>query len=264
MNPQEQVPLNYEDEINLYDLWKVIVKRKAIIIGLFLVSILLAAVITFNMPKIYRGEVILRVTTKDTATAKEIGSIVGKIDSGKMALILPKTSQSITDLKLNPLKDSTDKMQVTIDSKKADEIPDALSELIQYIKSNPLMKRAFAQERERLLKQSEELSKTIDSSGELVKTYRKLLDAGRLNPIGFNPIELNKRVSDLKIEKLNLEQALENLKGVEPAGELYISKKPVKPKKRLNVALAGMAGLFIGIFIAFLMEGIEKRVREVA
>lgn len=259
MNQQEQ----YEDEINLYDIWKVIVKRKGLIIGLFLVSVLSASVITFNMSKVYRGDVTLRVTTKDSVTAKEIGSIIGKIDKEKRALIFPKTSQSITDVKMNPLKDSSDKMQVTIDSKKGEEIPDALSELVQYIKSNPLMKRALDQERERLLRQSEELSKTIDSSEELVKTYRRLLDAGRLNPIGFNPIELNKRVSDLKIEKLNLDQSLENLKGIETAGQLYVSKKPVKPKKALNITLAGVIGLFAGILIAFLMEGMEKqRVRE--
>lgn len=259
MNPQEQ----YEDEINLYDIWKVILKRKGLIIGLFLVSILSAAVITFNMPKVYRGDVTLKVTTGTTLTAKEIGGIVGKIDKEKMALIFQKTSQSITDVKMNPLKDSADKLQVAIDSKKADEIPDALSELVEYLKSNPLMKRALDQERKRLLKQSEELSKTIDSSDELVKTYRKLLDAGKLIPIGFNPIELNKRVSDLKIEKLNLDQSLENLKGIETAGQLYVSKKPVKPKKVLNITLAGVIGLFAGILIAFLMEGIEKqRVRE--
>jgi len=80
MNPQEQVPLNYEDEINLYDLWKVIVKRKAIIIGLFFISILSAAVITFNMPKIYRGEAILSVRV---FPPKEIVSIVGKMDAEK-------------------------------------------------------------------------------------------------------------------------------------------------------------------------------------
>ena len=105
----------------------------------------------------------------------------------KKAMILPTAYQSITDVKLAPLKDS-DKLQVTIDSKKIDAIPEALSNFISYLKSNPLMKRLMSQERERLLKQSEELSKTIDSSEELVKTYRKLLDAGRLNPIGFNPM----------------------------------------------------------------------------
>lgn len=56
---------------------------------------------------------------------------------------------------------------------------------------------------------------------------------------------------------------LGNLKGIETAGQLYVSKKPVKPKKVLNITLAGVIGLFAGILIAFLMEGMEKqRVRE--
>lgn len=253
MNQQEM----YEDEINLYDLWKVIAKRKGIIIGIFFVAVVAASVITLNMPKIYRGEAALRVTS--ALTSKEISGLMGKISKEKMALIFPKTYPSITDVKLTPLKDSADKLQVAIDSKNADDIPNALSELVEYIKSNPLMKRGLYQERERILKQSEELSRTIESSEELVKTYKKLLDAGKLIPIGFNPIELNKRISDLRIEKLNLEQALENLKGVETAGNLYVSKKPVKPRKMLNITLAGVVGLFAGVFLAFLMEGIEKQ-----
>jgi len=40
-----------EDEINLYDYWKVIVKRRFLIIGLFLVAVVASAIISFLMPK---------------------------------------------------------------------------------------------------------------------------------------------------------------------------------------------------------------------
>ncbi len=58
METQNKGTSTYDDEINLYDYWKVIVKRKRLIIGLFLVAVLASAVISLSMPKIYRGEVV--------------------------------------------------------------------------------------------------------------------------------------------------------------------------------------------------------------
>ncbi|MBA3071945.1 MAG: hypothetical protein FP829_07310, partial [Nitrospirae bacterium] len=58
METQNKGTAVYEDEINLYDYWKVIVKRKTLIIGLFLAAVLASGIISFLMPKIYRGEVV--------------------------------------------------------------------------------------------------------------------------------------------------------------------------------------------------------------
>jgi len=108
------------------------------------------------------------------------------------------------------------------------------------------------------LKQAEELSKVIESSKELVKAYDNLIKTGRLIPVGFNPIELNKRISDIKIEKLQVEQALKRLKGIEMVAQPNISSKPVKPKKRQNVMIAGVVGLLGSIMLAFFIEFLEK------
>jgi uncharacterized protein involved in exopolysaccharide biosynthesis len=35
-------------------------------------------------------------------------------------------------------------------------------------------------------------------------------------------------------------------------------KKPVAPKKKLNIAIAGMLGLMVGVFGAFLVEYFER------
>ena len=63
-----------EDEINLYDYWKVIVKRKRLIIGLFVIAILASAIISFLMPKIYRGEVILKLPTKELTCSQQFNA----------------------------------------------------------------------------------------------------------------------------------------------------------------------------------------------
>jgi len=255
METQDKGTVVYDDEINLYDYWKVIVKRKRLIIGLFLVAVLASAIISFLMPKIYRGEVVLKLPA---LTAKELLSIIGKIDAEKIKKFLPTTQHLITDIKLTALKDSTDKLQLIIEAKNTDALPQAAAELVVYLNNFTIIKRAVEEERERLIKQSEEISKVIEVSGELIRTYKKLLESGRLITVGFNPIELEKRVSDLKIERLAIEQVLNRPKGVEMLEKPYILKNPVKPKIKMNIALAGIASLFAGIFLAFFAEYVER------
>lgn len=261
METQNKGTAVYEDEINLYDYWKVIVKRKILIIGLFLVAVLASAIISLLMPKIYRGEVVL---TQLVLSPKELIAVVGKIDAGKKEEILPTTHHSITDIKLNTIKsdatkDSTDKLlQVIIEAKSADDIPAAMTEFVGYLNNFSLINRAVEEERQRLFKQSEELSKVVEHSNELAETYKKLLKDGKLVPLGFNPVEIRKRVSDIEMEKFAIDQAIQRPKGVEMLEKPYILKNPVKPSIKKNIALAGIASLFAGIFLAFFMEYVER------
>ena len=215
-----------EDEINLYDYWKVIVRRKRLIIGLFLVAILVSAVISLLMPKIYRGEVVL---TQLVLSPKELIAITGNKE------ILPTTHHSITAIKLNALKDSTDKLQVIIEAKSVDDIPAAVVEIIKYLNNIPFVNRSIEEGRQRLLKQSEELSIVIEQSNKLAETYEKLLKASKYVPIGFSPagfypVDIRKRISDMKVEKFTIEQALNRPKGVEMLEKPYILKKSSQTK----------------------------------
>lgn len=246
---------NNEDEINLYDYWQVIVKRKRLIIGLFLISIITAAIV--SLPKIYRGKAILIVTAKEIITAKEIVDLMETSGEEKVKSILP----SIMSIKMSPLKNSTDKLQVIqviIESKNADNIPDATSALIEYINNYPLVKQSVQQQKEKFLMQVKELSELIDGSIKVPKVYTDLLKKEGAAPTGVTKIDTYKKFVDLKIEKLMLEQAIKNLKGVEMIGQPYISKKPVKPNIKMNIALTGVVSLFTGIFLAFFIEYIER------
>jgi len=44
------------DEVNLYDYWKVLVKRKKIFLGIFLLPLVIAIIVSLFMPRYYRGE----------------------------------------------------------------------------------------------------------------------------------------------------------------------------------------------------------------
>jgi len=253
----EQQNREYNDEINLYDLWKVIAKRKILIIWLFIVVVVSTAIGSFLMPDIYRGEAGLIINlSSEIITAKEITDLIGKIDDEKMLRIVPKSYSSVTHIEFNAIKDSKDKIIVTIDARRIDDILKALSEVVAYLNSMEIIKSTVSRYKAILIKQSAELSDLIKSSPDLLATYNKLFRAGKLSTIGFNPVEVNKKIVEIKVELLSIEQRLSRLNngGIEIAAQPYISNRPVSPRILLNVVAAGILSLFLGVFLAVFIE----------
>ena len=95
---------------------------------------------------------------------------------------------------------------------------------------------------------------------ELAVAYNKLIREGKFTAIGFNPIELSKKIVDIKQEKITVDQALSRFKDgrIQIITLPYISDKPVSPKILQNVYIACILSLFVGIALAFLIEYIEK------
>lgn len=252
------------DEINLYKLWQVIMKRKILIIGLFLIIVFLSAIYSFLSPNIYRGYAVFNIIKSDViisrekeiVKSKEIVDFLGNVDREKRKIILPKTYPSVKDVKITTLKDSSNKIKVTIDSKKVNDIPLAISEVHDYLNNIDIVKMNTKQNKEILLQQSAELSELIKSVPSLLATYHKLFKAGKLSTMGFNPIDVSKSVIAIKIELLSVEQALLKLEsgGLEMAMQPYVSSKPVSPKILRNIAFAGISSILLGIFLAFFME----------
>jgi uncharacterized protein involved in exopolysaccharide biosynthesis len=252
----EQQNREYNDEINLYDLWKVIAKRKKLIIGLFIVIVVSTAIGSFLMPDIYRGEAGLLVILKsDVITAKDITDLIGRIDDEKQLRMVPKSYSNVKQIKLNAIKDSKNIIAVTIDAKKIDDIPGALSEVLGYLNNMDVIKSTVSRDKEMLLRRSAELSDLIKSSPDLMSTYHKLFRAGKFS-MGFNPIDVNRRISDLKVELLGVEQQISRLNkgGIEIAAQPYISSRPVSPKILRNIVASGILSLLLGVFLAVFIE----------
>jgi hypothetical protein len=72
-----------------------------------------------------------------------------------------------------------------------DDIPRALSEVINYLNNVGIIKSTVSREKATLLRQSAELSDLIKSAPDLLVTYHKLFRAGKLSTMGFNPTDLS-------------------------------------------------------------------------
>jgi len=58
--------------------------------------------------------------------------------------------------------------------------------------------------------------------------------------------------------QMDLQKQLELMKSVEVVEAPVVSTEPVKPRRLMIVSVAGMLGLMVGIFAAFLKEGLER------
>ncbi len=59
---------------------------------------------------------------------------------------------------------------------------------------------------------------------------------------------------DLGLEINKLNKSLQEIEPTKVIKEPTVSKAPIKPRPLLNTAIAGVLGLFIGVFLAFARE----------
>lgn len=250
-----------DDEVNLYDLWKVIARRKILILAIFLISVLLAAIISSIMQKVYQGEAVLMIASKDISASMPANAIINTfnpINQEKVDMISPQNATTIMKANFVEIKGLNDRFKVIVQSKDPGKIQDFVRDLVIFLNENTEIKHCIENSKELLTKKAHELALVISQSESLKKSYEKMLQNGKVTTLGFSPVSLERQLSDMRIEKLMLEKQLENISGIEVVGKTSFSNQPIKPRMKMNIALAGMASLFIGVFLAFFLEFIKK------
>lgn len=261
------------DEPGLYDYWRVIVKKKKFIISLFIVSVVITAVVSILMPKIYRAEFILKIAESYEAASGGVEkkvritpdwliSVIGKLDDEKIGTIFSEKLHSIKALKVEKARNFTDKLNVIIESGETEKIEVAINRLVDYLNNLSLIKESVERGRKTVAMRLKDISGLIKEYDSFSKVYDKKLERGELSVIRFMPAEIKQKAIDLESEKRFLEEAMENIAGVSLAGNPYISKKPVSPNIKKNIILAGIISLFSGVFLAFLLEYKDIKIKQ--
>lgn len=259
MNPQNEKNAVYKDEINLYHFWKVIERRKKLILGIFLISVISTAIMSLSMPKIYKGEAFMRIALeKEVITAKELNEVLGKIDKEQIAKIFSEQPDSIKKVIINPIPGSSSKFKVAVEIKDIAYFQYFMDRFIEHLNRLPLIKISVEQQKEKLTKRLEEIDSVIEKSQQDSKSFQKMINKGKLNPVGFNPVDFNRALSELKIEKITLQQGIQNLRGVELITLPTIPSRPFKPRPLIDIAIAGLTSLIAGMIIVAILNYLEK------
>ncbi len=197
---QENIQYIEEDTIDLRGLWKVLIKRKLLIVVITVFITFGAVVYTQIAQPVYSGRVML-----------EIGIVVNEhLDDGKYP------SQTIPLDNVNNLKT---------------------------IVSNTLGVNASVTKKTSLL--------LVSVTGFDKNSIQKKLE----KTVQF-VLERHQKMAELYSAKTT------KIKMTSLVGEITVSDKAVKPKKKLIVSVAFISGLMLSIFLAFFLEFIQAERKE--
>ncbi len=143
------------------------------------------------------------------------------------------------------------------------------SELVQEIKRAKNNTERLVQQRDRVLDGStgdrEDIAlllyfttvqQNVAYFNQLNNQLNKL--TSKENEITTEVEQLKQNMNDIntEIDRLNIEKSyIENIKLI---SKPEVSTSPIKPKKELNIALAGVVGFMLAVFMAFFAEYIKK------
>ncbi len=213
-----------EDEINLLDYWRVIVKWKKLIVGLTIMIALGVFIYGLSQPKLYRATATIMVVDTSGGNLASVASLFGRGGGGGDEKIFPilksakLANQVAHNLDLNKFSAIIPKNQELSDEERIKGLAGRLRGAINPINSEGL------------------LNVTIDwptkDAAEIANAYVKQL--GRF----------------LSSQSLNI-----NFHVIDPA---VAPASRIKANTGLNMIVAGIFGLFTGVFISFFLEYLQN------
>jgi hypothetical protein len=251
------------DESNFYDYWKTLVKRKNIFIGILFIPLVIVSAISLNLPRYYRGgsEISYPVLppasppTSAISPASNIVKLIGNIDDTTKVKIFTKNSDAITNVSVSLAKSSADNVNILIDAKTADIIPQAFNDIRNYINNLPEIKEELARIKEDNDLKIKNLIRAKKTNLFFLNQITEMIKEKRLISNNINPADLIKKDFELSLEIRNLQDA-----GVKFAslGPISITMQPSNSQIRKIIISTGFISILIGILAVFFLEYIDR------
>ncbi len=240
---QETQDQSQNDEISIVDYWRIIMRRKMLIIGLFTVSVVLTLVVSLLMPKYYKSEAVIM------AASPEMGGLSAALSSIPLAGAVASS--------LTGLSTPADKMLVFLKSR-------TITEMV--IKRFDLM-HVFYKKKWDASKGAWKDPDDPPRMEEAVKYLTKKVADFKKDKSGAVTITVEWKDPRLAAEMANYYVAAltEVLKDkavnttVQVVDRAVPAERKSSPKIKLNMALAGILSLVVGVFMAFFLENLSKQ-----
>lgn len=252
MNIMPEHEIIAEEEINLYDYWKILIKRKNVFLGIFLVPLVIVTIVSLSLPRYYRGE---SEITNLILPATKVVSLIGNIDDAKKNKIFANNSGAIKSVIISVPRKSTDKVSIIIDTKTADIISQASKDVFDYFSNLPEIQKEIARRKEG---NDLKLNKFVEAKETNLIFLNYMKDVIKKRQLAFfyiNPADLVKKDADLSQEIVNLQYAKVRV-GILSLPS--IAKQPSYAKIKQIIIITGILSLMAGIFVVFFLDYIER------
>ncbi len=275
-----------EQEIELIDYLRVIWKRKGLIVGGTLVAAAAALVVSLSMPKTYEVSRTIQIGKLPGGIYKEVKIVGGKIIEGKlvesreavigrltdhrvMEMVMEKVHSGLPNTEIGAHVSISTKpnpnvtyMVQTHDPQAVVRIADGLAEYVIKI-HKPLFDRGLQITKEYEAQLEGGIRSLEIENRETKKAYKRVIEDRNVDSTAIvllqanigererNLADLRKELNEARLSRLGHENTSVIAADTSP-------QYPVKPRVKLNVALAGTLGLMGFTFLAFFLEYIER------
>jgi len=278
-----------EEEIDLREYINVLLKRKGIIILIFLIAVITAAIVSyFVLSPVYQSSTVFSVALMDnrppTTIVAQIENNVPIIKIHEALEVMNSNfildeviKRSGIDISSNQLRARMEvenlkntnfiKISVKADSPEiAKELTENIvkvfieknqnkyTEKIKLIKERIKISEQEISEFEKSIREIENAMKKITASKDLSEAERYFQTSLLLNSSSNE----RRLYNDLKYQINTLRERLNNCEDFKIINYAQLPTAPIKPNKKLNILIAGVLGLFVGIFVAFFLEFWQK------
>ncbi len=242
MNQENKIQTEY-DEINLMDYAVVVLKRKWLIFGIFLIAVIAAGIFSYFAPKIYEID-----------TSLEIGKI-GETIIEKPLQIVEKINNDVYEISIREKLG----IQEGYPKIKAEDIKNTNLVKIKIESDNPGLSKRILEEMNNLIlaEHQEKMEKKKVKIEENIKEIQEELTLLETKK------QYSEGIAELQIELTNLKNQLVFYKPTKIIKNPTVSDGPIRPRFLLNVIIAGVLGLFMGVFLAFGREWWQKNKERV-
>ena len=239
----------HEDEVDLYELLLILKKRLKLIIAVFVVGVVAAGVISFLIPNIYHARAAIWVYSSLTTTMLknlQLDQFGGK---NKFSFIIPSESRppDINNLSLSILNNLGFKKKVLNEVKNIYGSTKDILDLEKALNAGEwgkVFSSGIDKATGAIILSSDQKEKNI--AEEIlkisIKEFEKELEKAS---------QTYAEVLEQTFEKSNKNEKIFVLHVIEQPNSL---EKPVKPKRKLIIAVSGITFLILGVFSAFVVE----------
>ena len=242
---EKTVREKYEDEIDVYELLLILKKRIKLIGIIVFISVIITTIVVFLMPNIYRARAIIYVDSLLTSVLLKNLQSIQQGMSDKIHFILPVEG-------IQPKL----KNDICLSILNSMEFKNKILKILQKNYGKKIINK------KRFLEW--ELAKIDRKTNTIKITYehkdKKVAEA-------IVKIAIDNLKKELKELSKNYEKALfKNSSDLENNNFFILNviekplslDEPVKPKRKLIIAVSGISSLFIGIFLAFFFEWLNS------
>lgn len=266
-----------DDEIDLRDIFLVLWKNRLLIVAVFLIAVVAAGAISLMMPSVYRASCIVALgnfgdpvyTTQ--ASASEImlsDAFLANLSANLNLSLSPEQLDALREsISVEPVKGSDRLLKISVERGDPAEGKRLLEGMALLFGSRS--NQSYSEQRSLLMEQLAATNQLLDSvEASINLTHQAMAEIE--SATGVSPLEKSLLLSykldylqnaesqrlSLMDRSMNLQKQLRLMKSIEIVEAPVEPTEPVKPRRGLIVIVAGMLGLMLGVFGAFLREAL--------